>query len=324
MTSPIWALKTRTMARKRRGLPIDGWLAVDKPIGMSSAHVVAKVLRETGAAKAGHGGTLDPLASGILPIALGEATKTVSYVMDGIKTYRWTVRWGEARSTDDAEGEVIATSDMRPSMDQIVAAIPQFVGSIQQMPPIYSALKVDGARAYDLARQGLDVELAARQVQIKDYRLLGQPDADHAEFETVVGKGTYIRSLARDMAKAVGTVGYVSALRRTSCGPFNEGNAISLETLTGLGHGPTLRGFLLPIKTALDDIPALALNESEARRLRAGQTLVVSSLEDRTFSGQGETILALEGERLVALARIEGGLLRSLRVFNDSNFQLQE
>jgi len=309
------------MARKRRGVPIDGWLSIDKPIGMSSAHVVAKVLRETGAAKGGHGGTLDPLASGILPIALGEATKTVSYVMDGIKTYRWTVRWGEARSTEDAEGEVTATSDVRPTTEQILAAIPQFLGEIQQLPPIYSALKVDGERAYALAREGVEVHLEPRTVTIKDYRLVSQPDADHAEFEAVVGKGTYIRSLARDMARAVGTAGYVSALRRTQCGPFHEGNAISLETLAGLGHGPPLRGFLLPIKTALDDIPALALSESEARRFRAGQTLVVASLEDSAFSGQGDPILAMEGERLVALARIEGGVLRSLRVFNDSNFQ---
>ena len=312
------------MARKRRGVPVDGWLAIDKPLGMSSAHVVAKVLRETGAAKAGHGGTLDPLASGILPIALGEATKTVSYVMDGIKTYRWTVRWGQARTTDDAEGEVIATSDVRPTDQQIVAALPAFIGQIQQLPPIYSALKVDGERAYALAREGVAVELAPRTVTVQDYRLVERPDADHAVFEAVVGKGTYIRSLARDMGQALGTVGYVSALRRTRCGPFHQGNAISLESLAGVGHGPQLRGFLLPIKTALDDIPALALTESEARRLRAGQTLVVASLDDSAFSGQGGTILALEGERLVALARIEDGLLRSLRVFNDDNSHLQE
>ena len=307
------------MGRKRRGVPVDGWLSIDKPVGISSAQVVARVLRETGAAKGGHGGTLDPLASGILPIALGEATKTVSYVMDGIKTYRWTVQWGQSRTTLDAEGEVVETSDQRPDTQQILDAIPAFLGNIQQMPPQYSALKVDGERAYDLARKGVDVELVPRNVLIKEYRLLGQPDADHAEFEAVVGKGTYIRALARDMAQAVGTVGFVSALRRTSCGPFDENNAISLESVTGLGHGPKLRGFMLPIKTALDDIPALALSETEARRLRAGQTLVVASLEDRAFSGQGDPILALEGERLVALARIEGGMLRSLRVFNDNS-----
>ena len=175
------------MGRKRRGVAVDGWLSIDKPLGISSAQVVAKVLRETGAAKAGHGGTLDPLASGILPVALGEATKTVSYVMDGIKTYRWTVRWGQSRTTDDAEGEVVETSDVRPTAEQILAAIPAFIGSIRQLPPIYSALKVAGERAYDLARQGLDVELAPRTVSIRDYRLVSQPDADHAEFEAVVG-----------------------------------------------------------------------------------------------------------------------------------------
>ena len=311
------------MGRKRRGVAVDGWLSIDKPVGLSSAQVVARVLRETGAAKGGHGGTLDPLASGILPIALGEATKTVSYVMDGIKTYRWTVRWGQSRTTLDAEGEVTETSDIRPAADQILAAIPQFLGTIQQMPPIYSALKVGGERAYDLARQGQEVELAPRRVEIRDYRLLSQPDADHAQFEAVVGKGTYIRALARDMAQALGTVGFVSALRRTQCGPFTQENAISLESLTGLGHGPELRGFLLPIRTALDDIPALALTDGEARRLRAGQTLATASLEDRAFPDQGGPILAVEGERLVALAQIEGGFLRSLRVFND-NSHLQE
>ena len=311
------------MGRKRRGVPIDGWLAIDKPLGLSSAQVVARVLRETGAAKGGHGGTLDPLASGILPIALGEATKTVSYVMDGRKTYRWTVRWGESRTTDDGEGDVVETSVVRPATEQILAAIPQFIGQIQQLPPIFSALKVDGKRAYDLARQGEAVELAPRSVTIHSYRLVDQPDADHAEFEAQVGKGTYIRSLARDMAQAVGTVGYVSALRRTACGPFHEGNAISLEKLTGLGQGAPLRGLLLPIKTALDDIPALALSESEARCLRSGQKLALASLQDTAFRHRDGPILALEGERLVALAQIEGDALRSLRVFND-NTQVQE
>ena len=312
------------MARKRRGEPIDGWLNIDKPVGISSAQAVARVLRATGAAKAGHGGTLDPLASGILPIALGEATKTVSYVMDGAKTYRWTVRWGQARSTDDGEGEIVATSDVRPTTESILAALPAFIGEIKQRPPLYSALKVDGERAYDLARDGVQVELVPRVVQIKSYRLVAQPDPDHAEFEAEVGKGTYIRSLARDLAAAVGTVGHVAALRRSACGPFQECNAISLESLAGLGHGPGLRGFLLPIRTALDDIPALALDESEARRFRNGQTLALVSLNDRAPRGRDEIVLAVEGERLVALARIEGGILRPLRVFNDVNFQSQE
>jgi tRNA pseudouridine55 synthase len=183
---------------------------------------------------------------------------------------------------------------------------------------------VDGERAYDLAREGVELELVPRTVQIHSYRLIGMPDPDHAEFEALVGKGTYIRALARDMALAIGSVGHVSSLRRTACGPFAEANAISLETLAGLGHGPTLRGFLLPIRTALDDIPALALDESEARRFRSGQTLALASLKDRTLVNQDQTVLAVEGERLVALARIEGGVLRSLRVFNDVNIQSQE
>ena len=311
------------MGRKRRGIPIDGWLCMDKPVGMSSAQVVAKVMRLTNAAKAGHGGTLDPLADGVLPVALGEATKTVSYVMDGRKTYRWTVRWGESRTTDDAEGEVVETSAIRPDRAAIEAAIPAFLGRISQIPPIYSALKVDGERAYDLARQGEAVALAARLVDIHSYTMLDMPDADHGVFQADVGKGTYIRSLARDMAKAVGTVGYVTALQRRACGPFTLENAISLATLASVGQGAELRGFLLPIKTALDDIPALALTTSEARRLRNGQALAVASLQDRIDPGQDGPILALDGEELVALAQIEGGALRSLRVFNN-NTSIQE
>ncbi len=313
------------MARKRKGVPISGWLAIDKPVGPSSAAIVAKVLRETGAAKAGHGGTLDPLASGILPIALGDATKTVSYVMDGSKTYRWTIRWGENRDTLDAEGDVTARSDVRPTRDAIEAALTPFRGEIVQIPPIYSALKVDGARAYDLARQGVEVEMTPRRVMIYDYRLVDQSDADHATFEARVGKGTYIRALARDLAESLGTCGYVADLRRTACGPFDESNAICLETLAGLGHGPALRGLLLPVETALDDIPALALTSSEAHRLRTGQFLAFDALEmggppDRL--SEGSVVRAMEAGRLVALAQMDGGLIRPRRVFSDNTFDV--
>ena len=312
------------MARKRKGVPISGWLAIDKPVGPSSAGIVAKVLRETGAAKAGHGGTLDPLASGILPIALGDDTKTVQYVMDGAKTYRWTVRWGENRTTLDAEGEVTAQSDVRPVRVDIERALSAFLGDIQQIPPLYSALKIDGERAYDLARAGSDLELPPRTVHIYSYQLLGQPDQDHAIFEARVGKGTYIRALARDMALALGACGYVSALRRTACGPFTEANAILLETLSGLGHGPALQGLLLPVETALDDIPALAMTESEAHRLRSGQFLALNTLEmDQLLDKapldiltEGCIVRAMEAGQLVALAQVEGGLIRPKRVFS--------
>lgn len=313
------------MARKRKGVPVSGWLAIDKPVGPSSAAIVAKVLRETGAAKAGHGGTLDPLASGILPIALGDATKTVSYVMDGAKTYRWTVRWGENRTTLDAEGEATAVSDVRPTQDAIEASLAAFQGEITQIPPIYSALKVDGARAYDLARQGAEVEMTPRRVMIHDYRLLDMPDADHARFEARVGKGTYIRALARDLAASLGACGYVSDLRRTACGPFDESNAICLETLAGLGHGPALRGLLLPVETALDDIPALALTPSEAHRLRTGQFLALDALEIGEHPKQlseGSVVRAMEAGQLVALAQMDGGLIRPKRVFSGNTLDV--
>ncbi len=314
------------MPRKRTGAAIDGWLAIDKPLGVTSTQVVSAVRHATGAAKAGHGGTLDPLASGVLPVALGEATKTVQYVMDGAKTYRWQLCWGEARSTDDREGEVTATSGHRPDAAAIEAALAAFRGDVDQVPPAFSAIKVAGERAYDLARAGAPPDLASRRVRIDRFALLALPDADHADFETVAGKGTYIRSLARDLALALGTVGHVSRLRRVACGPFREENAISLETLREVGQGPALRSHLLPIETALDDIPALALSEVEARRLQSGQAvslLRVATRNPLAKIAQGILVRAMEGRRLVALARIEGGEIRPVRVFN-SNGESQE
>lgn len=307
------------MARKRKGNPINGWLAIDKPLGLSSAQVVGKVRHLLNAAKVGHGGTLDPLASGVLPIALGEATKTVSYVMDGSKTYRWRVRWGEATSTDDREGHVTETSEIRPTRAAIEAALGGFMGEIEQVPPAYSAIKVDGERAYDLARAGEAVELKSRIVRIDGFTLVDMPDADHADFETISGKGTYIRSLARDLARALGTVGHVTVLRRTACGPFREENAIPLESLAELGQGPAPWAFMLPVETALDDIPALALTEAEARRLQSGGPVSLQSVASRspqTRYEQGTMCRAMDGKRMVALARIEGGEIRPVRVLN--------
>ncbi len=307
------------MGRKRKGLVIDGWLAIDKPVGVGSTQVVAQVRRITGAAKVGHGGTLDPLASGVLPIALGEATKTVSYVMDGAKTYRWQVCWGQSRTTDDLEGEVSGVSPHRPGEADILAALPAFLGDIQQVPPAYSAIKVAGERAYDLARSGEEVSLAPRTVRIDSFRLLGCPDADHADFEVRCGKGTYIRSLARDLALALGTVGHVTVLRRLACGPFDETRAIPLDKFAELGQFPHLRAHLLPIETALDDIPALALTAAEARRLGYGQALPVAELnfhDPAAGLAQAPVIRAMADGRVVALARIEQGLLRSVRAIH--------
>jgi len=307
------------MALKRRGEPVHGWLALDKPPGMSSAQAVAAVRRLLNAEKAGHGGTLDPLATGVLPVALGEATKTVAYAMDGRKTYRFGLVWGERRTTDDAEGEVLARSAVRPSRSQIEAVLPRFVGRIEQVPPAYSALKVEGRRAYALAREGEMPALAARPVEVFRLALVTTPDADHAVFEAEVGKGTYIRALGRDLAAALGTLAYVGTLRRLAVGRFTEARAISLENLASLVHSPGPLEHLLPIETALDDIPALALTEAEADRMRHGQTVLPLHPADRKLVlelGNGHAIRVTCHGRLVALAEVADGALRPVRVLN--------
>lgn len=304
---------------RRKGQPIHGWLIVDKPIGVTSTQVVAKVRRITGAAKVGHGGTLDPLASGILPIALGEATKTVSYAMDGDKTYHFRVRFGIQRSTDDAEGEITATSDHRPSDAEIEAVLPRFLGEVTQVPPIYSAIKIEGKRAYDLARDSQAVEMKPRIVRIDALRLLGRPNADVADFEASCGKGTYMRALARDLALALGTVGHVERLRRIRVGSFTEKDAISLEKLSELAHSAPALEHLLPVATVLDDIPALAVTEAEAKRLRSGQSVSLLRLANRmpVEALMQEPILRAMCEgQLVALARTADGEVHPVRVFN--------
>jgi tRNA pseudouridine55 synthase len=307
------------MGRRRGGRPIHGWVVLDKPLGLTSSQAVGAVRRITGAAKAGHGGTLDPLATGVLPIALGEATKTVAWAMAGRKIYRFRLRWGEARSTDDGEGEVVATSAVRPPAAAITAALPGFTGAIMQVPPVYSAIKLGGQRAYALARAGAAVALAPRPVEIAALRLIGQPDADHAEFEMETGKGAYVRALGRDLAQALGTVAYVAELRRLAVGPFTLERAISLDNLAALDHSAAAFGHLLPIETALDDIPALALTEAEARRLRHGQSVVPLLAADRARIdqlGTGAMVRATTGQTLVALAEIVAGGLRPVRVIN--------
>jgi tRNA pseudouridine55 synthase len=297
---------------KRKGDKVDGWVILDKPVGLGSTPAVGKVRRLFGARKAGHGGTLDPLASGVLPIALGEATKTVPFVMDGRKEYRFTLRFGEARSTEDGEGEVTAISEARPSDADIRQALARFVGVIEQVPPTFSALKIDGKRAYDLARAGETFDLKPRRVSVEHLDLVARPDADHADFVVGCGKGTYIRSLGRDLALALGTVGHLSALRRTAAGPFREEAAISLPKLEALGHIPALLGALAPVATALDDIPALALTEAQADRLRQGQPVFLT----RDAPPSGALVRAEAGSRLVALVRSDGVALKPVRVFN--------
>ncbi len=307
------------MGRRRRGKPIHGWMIIDKPPGMTSSAVVGRVRHLTGAAKVGHGGTLDPLATGVLPLALGEATKTVAYAMDGTKVYDFTLRWGEARATDDAEGEVTATSGVRPGRDAIEAALAGFIGDIEQVPPAYSAIKVGGRRAYELARTSGPVELKPRTIRIEDFQLIATPDADHATFRVTSGKGAYMRGLARDLALKLGTVGHVSALRRLQVGPFKETDAISLDKLEALGHSARLEDWLLPVETALDDIPALALTGAEARSLRLGQSIPALPVANRTSLqgvGQDDILIAMNEGKPVALARIRGGEIRPVRVLN--------
>ena len=304
---------------KRRGTPVHGWVAFDKPVGMTSTQAVARVRRAFNAEKAGHGGTLDPLASGMLPIALGEATKTVAYAMAGTKRYRLTVRWGEATATDDAEGAVTETSPVRPTAEQIRAALPDFTGDIAQVPSTYSAILVDGKRAYDLARAGEAVELQPRAIRIDAFELIEIPDENHAIFEVVSGKGAYMRSLGRDLAKTLGTVGHLTSLRRLSVGRFTVAQAISVDMLEHLGHIPALSEHLLPIETALDDIPALALSEAEALRLRQGQCVPSPCLPDQATIdqlGNGSIVSVSSSGKLVALAEFDAGMLRPVRVLN--------
>ncbi|MGM0559447.1 MAG: tRNA pseudouridine(55) synthase TruB [Pseudomonadota bacterium] len=307
------------MARRRKGQAINGWVVIDKPSGITSTDVVNRVRRHLDARKAGHGGTLDPLATGILPLALGEATKTVSYVMDGDKTYRFALRWGEGTDTDDAEGEVVARSTVRPSEAQIRDVLSGFHGWIEQVPPAFSAIKVAGQRAYDLARDGEEVSLSARPVYVDSIELVEMPDNDTAVFEVACGKGTYMRSLARDLGEALGTCAHISVLRRLSVGAFDESHAISLDSLEQLEHVAACEQALLPVETALDDIPALALTETEAKRMRSGQAvslLARSHLQRLQDLEPGDTVCAMTDGRLVAIARFEAGELRPVRVIN--------
>ncbi len=305
--------------RRRSGKAINGWVILDKPVGMTSTSAVSKVRRMFDARKAGHAGTLDPLATGVLPIALGEATKTLPYVVDTQKHYQFTLRWGIATSTDDQEGHPIVESDARPVETEIRNALPQFVGEIMQVPPVYSAIKIDGQRAYDLARNGEDIELVARPIFIAKLELVAIQDADNAIFSVVSGKGAYMRGLARDLARALGTVGHIASLRRTAVGPFREIDTISLDELDSFGHSPAASGGLRPVETPLDDIPALALTEQEAARLRNGQAVSLirkADLERISAFKDGETVLATATGKPVALTRYGAGQVRPVRVLH--------
>ena len=308
------------MGRRKKGLVVNGWVCLDKPFEMGSTDAVSKVRRLFDAQKAGHAGTLDPLASGILPIALGEATKTVPFMMEAEKVYRFTINWGISTDSVDREGEIIARSDVRPTAEAVRAALPTFVGEIDQTPPRFSAIKVDGQRAYDLAREGADFELESRRVTIYEAEVTDAPDADHVELTIRTGKGVYVRSLARDLAVMLGAEGHVSALRRERVGPFSVENSVTLDFLTDLVHRDAALEGLLPVATALDDIPELAVTEQDAFSLRQGRPIVllprqVETLKSRLRDGS-RTVSAFQGQTLVALGQMRAGRLEPDRVFN--------
>ncbi|RAK57199.1 tRNA pseudouridine(55) synthase TruB [Phenylobacterium deserti] len=308
------------MARRRKGDAVSGWICLDKDYDITSTHAVSRVRRIFNAQKAGHAGTLDPLATGILPIALGEATKTVPFLMDADKTYRFTIAWGRTTASYDREGETTDVSDIRPTLPQVEAVLPRFIGEIEQVPPAFSAVKVDGERAYDLARAGETVELKARPVTVHDLRVVDAPDADHVTLELDCGKGTYVRALCRDIAEALGACGHVSELRRTRVGGFAEDSAVTLESLEEFGHKARLSEALLPVETALDDIPALAVTDEDAFRLKQGRPIVlvprqVEAVKARLKPGS-RTVSATSGGSVVALCEMRAGRLEPSRVFH--------
>ncbi len=309
--------------RRKKGRPISGWLIIDKAYDFGSTEAVSKAKWLFKAQKAGHAGTLDPLATGVLPVAFGEATKTSAYVMDAEKHYRFTARWGEARSTDDAEGDVIATSDKRPSRTEIEAALEKFTGEIEQTPPQFSAIKVGGERAYDMARDGETVKLEPRNVMIHDLRLIDMPSADEAVFEAVTGKGAYVRALVRDLARALGTEGYVSALRRLAVGSLKAEDGVTLEALEAMESMEERDATLLPIVDALDVMPQATIDGPQADRLRHGQPAVLSPAAAKGVRGAriGEIdgVLAVLHDEAVAICNLDGLKLKPVRVLNISD-----
>lgn len=300
------------MARKRKGRDISGWLVVDKPAGPTSTTVVNKVRWALNANKAGHAGTLDPDATGVLAIALGEATKTVPYITDALKAYEFTVRLGISTNTDDAEGEVLETSDLRPDDSTIKAALAGFIGDIQQVPPQFSAVKVDGQRAYKLAREGESMELAARPLWVESLLLTDRPDADHVTLEMVCGKGGYVRSIARDLGQALGCLGHVRDLRRVWSGPFDAKDGLTMDQIEAMARTDALDAHLLPLEQGLQDLPEVKATAEGAARLRNGNPgMVITS----TVEYGDEAWASYEG-RAVAVGRYKAGELHPSRVFN--------
>jgi tRNA pseudouridine55 synthase len=308
--------------RKRKGDPVHGWIAVDKPVNITSTKVVGILKRLLNAQKAGHGGTLDPLADGILPIAFGEATKTAQWAMDCDKEYVFTIEWGTSTASQDKEGEIIATSDVRPSRAAIETALPSFIGDIEQIPPKYSAIKVDGERAYDLARDGETFELPSRQVTVYEAEIAALPDPDHVTLRVVSGKGFYVRAMARDLAMALGAEGHVSQLRRTRVGALDDSISVSLAALEACGADKEkLFHHLQPLETVIDDIPAIDISAAEVAYLRQGREIVLLPHQvetwrtERTNQDSDRTALAMSDDRAVALGEVRAGRFQPKKVF---------
>jgi tRNA pseudouridine55 synthase len=302
---------------------INGWIILDKQIGISSRTAVTKISKILKIKKVGHGGTLDPLASGVLPIAVGEATKVISFIQDKKKSYSFTIKWGETTETDDLEGDVLERSDVRPNIKQINSVIPSFIGQILQKPPIYSAIKVNGQRSYKLARKNIEVNHKFRKVEIYDLILKKIINLDKAEFEVKCGKGTYVRSLAKDLAEKLHTKGHVIQLRRLSVGNFEEKDTILIDFTKEIIHSPMIFNKILPIETVLDDIPALVLNKTEARQIKQGQKLELNSLENidhflkkNPNYNKFEKIYAVENYDPIALITIYEGIVKPARIIN--------
>ena len=305
--------------RHKRGVPLNGWLIIDKPSGITSTQVVGYVRRVLNAQKVGHAGTLDPLATGVLPLAFGVATKTIPYVMEGTKIYQFTLRFGESRDSDDADGNITGYSDVRPTNAQIQAALPRLTGDILQRPPIFSALKIGGKRAYHMARQGQVIELSPRLARVKRFELTQRLNADTALFEVESGKGVYMRALARDLALACGTVGHIVALRRLQVGPFTEERALMLDKLVSMDDTSFVPSDLLcSVEAALVDIPALSLTREEAFSVRQGRSVSCVQngyLSSRTFIDD-DIVRIMEGDRVIGLGRLVEGCLKPVRIFN--------
>lgn len=315
---------------KHKGLDINGWLVIDKPRGMGSTEVVRRTKRIFNAKKNGHAGTLDPFATGVLPIAFGEATKLLPFVTDGRKKYEFVIQWGAATNTDDSDGEIINRCDKIPSQEEILNIIPAFIGKIKQVPPAYSAIKINGQRAYDLARKGESVEIPERAIEIYDLKFLGELPNQQAKFEVECSKGTYVRTLGRDIALKLGTLGYLQELRRTKCGNFDLGQKILLEKLENMVYSPELLEYLLPMETFLCDITVIAVSEADAAKLKMGQSISPKNYGVGALVGAGtedgilrdvcaddgvEAVATFEG-KLVAVVRIDKRRIAPVRVFN--------